>query len=93
MRKRSYIYEEIIEFLVNRNLINEQFQTGSIVIPKREKVISNFLYKHSNINYNGIWTLYFKRIKDTRPVEFILDFNLLADYEKKFSLKLIQQQK
>ena len=89
MKRRSYIYEEIVEFLVKRNLINEQFLATVIVIPKREKVIKSFLYKHSNINHKKIWTLYFTRSKGTKPVEFSVDLELLADYEKKFGLKLI----
>ena len=89
MKRRSYIYEEIVIFLVKRNLLNEQFRAKVIDIPERGKSIKNFLYKHSNLNYKKIWTLYFTRVKGTKPVEFIVDLQLLADYENKFGLKLI----
>jgi hypothetical protein len=90
MKRRSYIYEEIVEFLVKRNLMNKQFLAAVIEIPEREKVIKSFLYKHGNINYKKIWTLYFTRVEGTKPVEFNVDLELLAVYEKKFGLKLTE---
>lgn len=89
MKRRSYIYEEIVIFLVKRNLLNKQFLAIVIDIPERGKGIKTFLYKHSNLNYKETWTLYFTRVKSTKPIEFSLDLELLADYEKKFGLKLI----
>jgi hypothetical protein len=89
MKRRSYIYEDIIKFLINRNLINEPFAATAIVIPARGIIIKIFLYKHSNINYKETWTLFFKRNKGSKPVEFKVDFKILRDYEKQFNLKLI----
>jgi hypothetical protein len=88
MKKQSYIYEEILEYLVNNNLINEFFSANSILIPKRGHIIKSFLYKHSNINYVGIWTLYFKRRKGKKPIEFIVDQIVLKKYELKFGMKI-----
>jgi hypothetical protein len=89
MKRRSYIYEEIITFLVIENLFNKEFCTSSIEIEQRGNVITRFLYKHSNINYDKIWTLVFIRIKETKPLKFKVDLKILRVYEKKFNLKLI----
>ena len=89
MKRRSYIYEGIVKFLVKRNLLNKQFLATVIDIQLRGKGIKTFLYKHSNLNYKKNWTLYFTRVKGTKPIEFSVDLELLADYEKKFGLKLI----
>jgi hypothetical protein len=89
MKKRSYIYEDIVGFLIKRNLLNTQFLANVIVIPERGKVTKSFLYKHSNVKYKKIWTLYFTRVDRTKPVKFSVNLELLADYENKFGLKSI----
>jgi len=89
--KRSFIYEEIIEFLLKRNSIKKNFLASEIVIPKRGKTIKNFIYKHSNINYKEIWTLYFIRLEKEKPIKFNLDLKQLRNYQDRFKLNLIKE--
>jgi hypothetical protein len=89
MKRRSYIYEEIITFLAIENLLYKEFYASSILIQRQGKVITSFLYKHSNINYDKIWTLFFIRNKETKPLKFQVELKILRVYEKKFNLKLI----
>lgn len=86
MRRRSYIYEEIICFLITQNLINESFYTRQIVL-KRGKTTVSFIYKHSNIQNKDIWTLFFTRVPNSKPMKFKVDFDLMKKYETKFQLK------
>jgi hypothetical protein len=88
MRRRSYIYEEIISFLIAQNLINESFYANQIVL-NRGKTIVSFIYKHSNLEYKDIWTLFFIRIPNSKPMQFTVDLDLLMQYETKFQLKYI----
>jgi hypothetical protein len=89
MKRRSYIYEDIIKYLLKINLVNKPFVASAIVIPTRVKVTTSFLYKHSKTNYKVNWTLFFKRIQGSKPVEFSVDLKILRVYENKFKLKLI----
>ena len=89
MKKRSYVYEEIIDFVVKKNLKHKSFSAFEIDIPIRGKTISSFMYKHSNKKHEGTWTLFFVRVMDSRPMKFKIDFNILDAYEKKFGIKLL----
>jgi hypothetical protein len=86
MRRRSYIYEEIISFLIEYNLIEKSFHAKEIRLA-RGKTIVSFIYKHSNIEYKDIWTLFFIRIPNSKPMKFTVDFDILKQYETKFQLK------
>ena len=88
MKKRSHIYEEIIDFLSTQNLSNKSFSALEIDIPQRGKTIVSFIYKHSNKQYKGTWTLFFIRMSDEKPLRFKIDFELLLEYEKKFNVHL-----
>lgn len=90
MRKKSYVYEEIIDFVVKQNLKYKSFSASEIDLPIRGKTISSFLYKHSNKKYEGTWTLFFVCVMDSRPRRFKIDFNILDAYEKKFGIKLLK---
>jgi hypothetical protein len=90
MKKRSHIYEEIIEFLSTQNMINKTFSALEIDMPIRGKTIVSFIYKHSNKKYKGIWTLFFIRVPNEKPLRFIIDFELLLEYEKKFNVNMLK---
>ena len=90
MKKRSYVYEEIIDFVVKQNLKYMSFSASEIHLPTRGKTISSFLHKHSNKKYEATWTLFFVRVIDSRPKRFKIDFDILDAYEKKFGIKLLK---
>ena len=88
MRRRSYIYEETISFLIELNLIKKSFYAKEISL-SRGKTITSFIYKHSNLKYKAIWTLYFTRVPNSKPIKFKVDINLLKEYETQFQIKFI----
>jgi hypothetical protein len=88
MRKRSLIYEEIINFLIEQKLINNSFYANQIDLSRRKTVVS-FIYKHSNITHKQIWTLFFIRVPNSKPIKFKVDFECLKEYEMRFGLSLI----
>ena len=91
MKKRSFIYEEIIDYLLKNKMVNENFKCSDINIPSRGKTISSFLYKHSNPKNKDIWTLFFKRPPKAKFIIFCLDMKVLKDYESSFRMKLIKK--
>jgi hypothetical protein len=91
MKKRSFIYEEIVGFLVSQNLINMSFSANQILIKRSKKTSVSFVYKHSNKKHKDTWTLFFIRVSDCRPMQFRIDFTILDTYENKFKVQLIKK--
>ena len=85
MRIRSFIYEEIIEFLIKQELINQTFYANQIDIP-RGKTTTSFIYKHSNPKNKDVWTMFFNRLPNSRPMKFTVDKDCLKLYQKRFEL-------
>jgi hypothetical protein len=91
MRKRSLIYEEIAGYLIDQKLIYQSFYPNQINLPSRGATIKSFIYKHSNLSYKNIWTIFFNRLPNSKPIQFTVDIDQLKMYEIRFKLKLLKK--
>lgn len=84
MRRRSQIYEEIVAFLRQQNMLDLSFLASEIIIPNNVYFIKNFIYKHSNPNYGDRFTLFFNRESNTRPIQFRVNDEIMQQYFQTF---------